>query len=106
MANPDEKMDFLAFTRRITTHYLKAAKLRRSCRRILFTQVKDRGKGMQSFQLMRVKKANILPKHARRNVVECVPKGQERGALYAKLDYAWSRASKLFIWANTNFRIA
>ena len=29
LVNPDEKMDFLAFTRRITTHYLKAANLRK-----------------------------------------------------------------------------
>ena len=29
LVNPDEKVDFLAFTRSITTHYLKAAKLRK-----------------------------------------------------------------------------
>ena len=29
LVNPDEKMDFLAFTRSITTHCLKAAKLRK-----------------------------------------------------------------------------
>ena len=27
LVNPDDKMDFLAFTCRITTHYLKASKL-------------------------------------------------------------------------------
>ena len=27
MVNPDEKMDFLGFTRRVTTHYLKSAKM-------------------------------------------------------------------------------
>ena len=29
LVNPNERMDFLAFTLRITTHYLKAAKLRK-----------------------------------------------------------------------------
>ena len=29
LVNPDDKMDFLAFTRRITTHYLKAPKLKK-----------------------------------------------------------------------------
>ena len=29
LVNPDEKIDFLAFTRSITTHCLKAAKLRK-----------------------------------------------------------------------------
>ena len=29
LVNPDEKMDFLAFTRSITSHCLKAAKLRK-----------------------------------------------------------------------------
>ena len=29
LVNPDDKMDFLAFTRRITTHYLKASKLKK-----------------------------------------------------------------------------
>ena len=29
LVNPDDKMDFLAFTRRITTHYLKTSKLKK-----------------------------------------------------------------------------
>ena len=29
LVNPNDKMDFLAFTRRITTHYLKASKLKK-----------------------------------------------------------------------------
>ena len=29
LANPDDKMDFLAFTCRITTHYLKASQLKK-----------------------------------------------------------------------------
>ena len=29
LVNPDDKMDFLAFTRRITTYYIKASKLKK-----------------------------------------------------------------------------
>ena len=29
LVNPDDKMDFLAFTHRITTHYLKASKFKK-----------------------------------------------------------------------------
>ena len=37
LVNPDDKMDFLAFTRRITTHYLKASKLKKQLpRNILY----------------------------------------------------------------------
>ena len=32
LVNPDDKMDFLAFTRRITTHYLKTSRLKKQLR--------------------------------------------------------------------------
>ena len=51
LVNADDKMDFLAFTRRITTS---------SCHPTLYNQEKDRGKEMQLFQLIRGHKANIL----------------------------------------------
>ena len=84
LVNPDEKMDFLAFTRSITTHCLKAAKLRKELPPDIIYPRKRSWKGKQSFRLMKGNKNNILPKHALRNVAECVPKDRQRGVLFVK----------------------
>ena len=60
LVNPDDKMDFLAFTRRITTHYLKASKLKKQLPPNIIYPRKRSWKGNADFQLMRGNKANIM----------------------------------------------
>ena len=45
LVNPDDKMDFLAFTRRITTHYLKTSRLKKQLRLSIIYPKKRSWKG-------------------------------------------------------------
>ena len=60
LVNPNDKMDFLSFTRHITTHYLKVSKLKKQLPPNIIYPRKRSWKGNADFQLMRGNKANIM----------------------------------------------
>ena len=88
---PCDKMDFLAFTRRIVTHYLKAAKVQRQLPPNIIYPRKRSWKGNA------VVAVNILLKKPVKRDAGFVQTDQEHGVRYVRLDFVWNHALKLFI---------
>ena len=84
LVNPDDKIDFLAFTRRITTHYLKTSELKKKLPSNIIYPRKRLWKVNAVVPANVSKQGQHFVENDIRNAAECVPVDQELGALFVK----------------------
>ena len=97
LTNANYKIDFLAFTRQIVTHYLKAAKIQKQLPPNVIYPRKRSWKGNAPVAINERKKVNTSLKNGVKRDARFVQTDQEHGVRYVRLDFVWSHALKPFI---------